>query len=122
MNEDFRAKIAQTRVGEYYELDRILTHCVQGLLCGYSECCIKFCLMRRHGEVFPQTPYLDNGVVLCPHCASNIEAAVKGIVSRRILGNPFPNSGPESWPDNWPLQIKEQSERLASEIYTLIHP
>lgn len=114
MNDKERDHIC---VSKYHDFNRILVNCIQGLMCGYDECCIKFCLLRRHGEPIPPNPYLDDGVVMCHCCAANVEATKQGVISRRWLASPFPKSIKDDWPEYWPKELKAQAERLAAEIY-----
>jgi hypothetical protein len=121
MNDEMMKIRDNTRVTEYHTKAGLLVEVIQGLMCGYAECCIKFCLLRRYSDPFPPNPYLDDGVVMCADCAADVETTKASIISRRWLASPFPNSGPDDWPDTWPLQLREQTERLTDEIYSILH-
>ena len=82
--------IKSTLFGEFMSKSDITAHATNGLLCGYPECCIKYCLLRRRDTVVPSHAYSDCGVVLCPECATTPNITVT-IQSRRLLSTPYPH-------------------------------
>ncbi|MCL1132221.1 hypothetical protein L2748_21295 [Shewanella sairae] len=81
--------IKSTLFGEFMSKSEIIAHATIGLLCGYPECCIKYCLLRRRDTVVPLHAYSDCGVVLCPECTAKPDIT-DTIQSRRLLSTPYP--------------------------------
>lgn len=108
------------RTGDFNSEAWVFDHVVCGLMCGYSECCIKYSLLRRHSDAPPEHPLRDTGVILCPHCAESLDAAYERIRAARMIAVPFPYDGilsDDVFSDVTPSQeAKDKALRIHSEL------
>lgn len=112
------SNIQKLPIGQFMSDDEVLSHVTNGILCGYPECCIKFCLLRRRDCIVPVNPYSDFGVILCPKCAEKTDIDVI-IQANRLLDSQFPHHPKYLIGCGIPDDARRRAESVAKELITL---
>lgn len=104
------------RVGDFHSEAWVFDHVVGGLICGYSECCIKYSLLRRHCD----PSCCDTGVILCPECADVVlvDTIYERIRAVRLINMPFPYDGILSDDDISNVTPTRESKIKAKRIFS----